>query len=106
MGGVDPSANLRSRVIVPGGGESLDAHGQSIQVGTEVEFFTFNPADPDLSYLRPGESHSLTFTGVRQEGIGEIGIAASILADPDINALFPRNFKSSVTTRGYQINND
>jgi hypothetical protein len=98
------AGTLKAVVLVPDGGESLDAHGQSIQPGTEAEFFTFNPADADLSYLHPGGSHDITFAGRRQQGVGAIDLEASILADPDINALFPRNFKSSVTTRSYTLN--
>jgi len=91
------------RVVVPSAGASIDGHGHPIAANSQVEFFSFDPSDANLSFLQPGGSHGITVTGVRPPGEGGFNIAASILADPDIDNLFPRNFRSSIGERSFQI---
>jgi hypothetical protein len=93
------------KIRVPSTGTSLDGSGNPIAVGTEVGFFEFNPASPDISSLQIGETDELTFAG--KAGAGQAGgsttISAKILADPDINALFPRNEDSTTATRSVTV---
>jgi len=60
-----------------------------------VEFFNFNPSDFNLSYLQIDESQSLTFNGNAIHNFASgFRLIAKILADPDLNSVFPRNFPS------------
>ncbi len=83
------------RIRVPSGGSSLGPHGEALSVGTLVEFFNFNPSDFNLSYLQIDESQSLTFNGNAIHNFASgFRLIAKILADPDLNSVFPRNFPS------------
>ncbi|MGY1670802.1 hypothetical protein [Geodermatophilus sp. SYSU D00710] len=95
-----PNPNV-IKIRVPSSGTSLDGSGNPISAGSEVGFFEFNPASPDISILQIGETDEFTFTGRAGSGPagGSTTIVAKILADPDINALFPRNEDSSLATR-------
>jgi hypothetical protein len=78
-------------------GTTIDGQGHPIAADALVGFFTFDPTDADQSYLRIGEATSIRFngrTGPNSAG-GSTSITARIQADPDINALFPRNENSS-----------
>jgi hypothetical protein len=93
------------RIRVPSAGTSLDSSGQPIAANSEVGFLEFNPSSPDTSYLQIGETDSLSFTGragSNQQG-GSTTISAKILANPDINALFPRNEDSTAVTRSVTV---
>jgi hypothetical protein len=86
-------------------GRSIDEHGQYLVPGRLVGFFNFDPSDPDVSYLRIGENTSYRFNGRIVTGAGGFTAAVSvrILADPDLNALFPRNENSTWGTTGVEV---
>jgi len=87
---VNPASGATIRV--PSAGTAIDGHGQPIAPNSNVVFFNFNPSGEDPSYLQIGEADSLPpITGTAGPNPGLITITARIEADPDINALFPRN---------------
>jgi hypothetical protein len=98
-----------AKFFVPGqsAGTAIDEHGQPLAAGALVGFFNWNPSDPDQSYLRIGEDTSpgIRFNG--KVGAGAAGftvlISARILADPDLNALFPRNENSTWGTTAVDV---
>jgi hypothetical protein len=73
------------KIVVPSAGSSIDGHGQPIAANSEVEFFSFKPADSDLCYLQAGESDSFLVTGVAPPGPTSFIVTARIQGDPDIN---------------------
>jgi len=84
-------------IQVPSGRTAIDGSGHPIGVGTFVKFFTFNPSGDVPSYLDVGGVHAIQITGKASPGAagGNAIITANIQADPDINALFPRNGNST-----------
>jgi hypothetical protein len=98
------NANV-ARIRVPSTGTAIDGQGLPIAPNSEVGFFTFNPSGVDPSYLQIGEGDSISLTGragTSQAG-GTTTITARIQADPDINALFPRNENSTAGTRNVSV---
>jgi hypothetical protein len=93
------------KIHVPTTGSSLDGSGHTIAPGTEVGFFEFNPDSPASSTLQVGEADGLNFRGKAgpNRAGGSTRIQAKILADPDINALFPRNEDSSPGIRSVTV---
>jgi len=93
------------KIRVPTSGSSLDGSGAPIAPGTEVGFLEFDPFSPLLSTLQIGETDGFTFTGIAGKGQagGSTAITAKVLADPDINALFPRNEDSTSGTRSVAV---
>jgi hypothetical protein len=94
-----------ARIRVPSTGTAIDAQGQPIAPNSEVGFFTFNPSGEDPSYLQIGETDSLSLTGRAgpSPAGGSTSIRARIQADPDINALFPRNENSTQGSRNVSV---
>lgn len=85
------------KFFAPPRGKSIDIQGQPIAVDTLVGFFTYNPDDANQSYLSVGETNVIRFNG-RTGGTpagGSTTISVRIQADPDINAIFPRNENST-----------
>jgi hypothetical protein len=94
------------KIKVPTTGSSLDGSGAPIDSGDDpVGFLEFNPFSSDLSTLQIGETDGFTFTGIAGKNLagGTTAITAKILADPDINALFPRNEDSTSGTRNVEV---
>jgi hypothetical protein len=99
-------SNANVTVRVPTGGSSLDGSGQPIEANDDVRFFNFNPAgNLGLSYLQLGETQSLMVTGTAgtNPAGGTSAITARIEADPDINALFPRNETTPTAFRNISV---
>jgi hypothetical protein len=94
-----------AQIRVPGAGTAIDGGGNPIPANTWVEFLTFNPSAPDPSYLSVGESDSLQFAG-RAIAAGSTQVRARIQADPDINALFPRNHLTATHSVGLHVSPD
>jgi hypothetical protein len=102
MVSVDPASG--AKVQVPSGGTAIDGHGQPLNPDDNVTFFNFNPSgDDESSYLRVGQANSLAVTGQAGPNPGTIAISARIQADPDIDALFPRNYESASGDRGFPV---
>ena len=91
-----------AQIRVPGAGTAIDGSGNPIPANTWVEFLTFNPSAPDPSYLSVGESDSLLFAG-RAIAVGFTQIRTRIQADPDINALFPRNHLTDIHSHNLSV---
>lgn len=91
-----------ANVIVPTGGSAIGAGGNALQAGAAVDFFEFDPSGNDQSYLAPGESDVLVFSG-RATGTGGAAIRAKILANPDLDDIFPRNFPSESDPTSFSI---
>jgi hypothetical protein len=89
-------------IRVPTGGSAIDKGGNPLPAGAEVDFFEFDPSSNDTSYLSPGESDLLLFAG-RATASGAAAIRARILADPDINDIFPRSFPSERHSTSFSI---
>jgi hypothetical protein len=99
---VDPASGAKVRV--PSGGTAIDGQGHPINPNSDVTFFNFDPSgDGDSSYLDVGQAHSLAVTGTAGPNPGIIPISARIQADPDINALFPRNYESAPGNKGIPV---
>jgi len=90
------------KITVPTNGSAIDRHGHPLSASDSVDFFEFNPAGEDVSYLRRDETDLLAFNA-RAVGAGSCSIRARILADPDINELFPRNFPSAKDSLSFSV---
>jgi hypothetical protein len=88
-------------------GSAIGGGGSALNPGDFVGFFELNPSSTDLSYLEIGESppDGITFHGKAGSGSagGTTTITARILANPDINALFPQNENSGTATRDLPV---
>ncbi|WP_448640764.1 hypothetical protein [Geodermatophilus sp. URMC 63] len=93
------------KIRVPTNGSATDISGDPIAAGSEVGFLLFDPTSSDVSTLRVGETDTFTFTGRAGSGTesGSTTITARILADPNIDALFPRNGSSSTSTQSIAV---
>jgi hypothetical protein len=93
----------RAKVRVPVAGTSRDGGGNPIAAGTMVDFFNFDPTDPNLSFLGRGEQQDQTFSGKIGASAGAVTLRARIEADPDINELFPRNETTPISSSSFSV---
>lgn len=94
---------LKVFVLPHTAGTTIDGNGHPLTPDTLVGFMEYDPNDANQSYLNVGEATSIRFNG--RSGIhgGSTTITAKILADPDINALFPRNEDSAAGNKDVTI---
>jgi hypothetical protein len=91
-----------AKIKVPSGGSSTDLSGSSVAVGTYVTGLIYNPASGNAAdALSAGDSDSVTFHGKAGSGAsgGNTTITARILADVDLDLLFPKGEDSSQASR-------
>jgi hypothetical protein len=101
------SANAAvAKIKVPAGGASTDLLGNPLAVGTEVAAFIYDPSVISANdTLGVGDSDSISLTGKAgaSPAGGSTNIQARILADVDLDSLFPKNEDTSVVTRNITV---
>ena len=101
------SANANvAKIKVPAGGTSTDLLGNALAVGTEVAAFIYNPTAATANdTLGVGDSDILSLTGKAgaSPAGGSTNIQARILADVDLDSLFPKDEDTSVVTRNISV---
>ena len=101
------SANAAvAKIKVPAGGISTDLLGNPLAVGTEVAAFIYDPSAGNVNdTLGVGDPDTISLTG--RAGASPAGgvtnIQARILADVDLDLLFPKNEDTSVVTRNITV---
>jgi hypothetical protein len=87
-------------------GRATDLAGDPMAEGAEVSALIFSPAiTAEHSKLGPGDTDTLTLTGKAgpAAGGGTTQIIARILADIDLDVLFPQQLDSPASTRSVVV---
>ena len=97
---VDNDAVAKIQVPASASGTATDLTGGPLAAGTFVKAFTFDPTNTSFD-LAVGASASLALTGKAGSGAsgGITPIKARVLADIDLNLLFPKGEDTSPATK-------
>jgi len=86
---------LKVFVLPHTAGNTIDGNGHPLTPDNLVGFMEYDPNNEDQSYLHIGDAFSIRFNGRSGMHGGSTTRTAKIVADPDINELFPRNEDSA-----------
>jgi hypothetical protein len=89
-----------AKVRVPAGGTATDLAGTSLAANAEVGAFIFDPSGSAFD-LPAGDTDTVRVTGKAVSGAsgGTTGIRASVLADIDLDQLFPKGEDTGTSQR-------
>lgn len=91
-----------AKIEAPAGGTSTSLTGTPVTPGTLVDGFIYTPTGVNSS-LHVGDVDTLPLTGKAGPGGGTTAINARVLADVDLNQLFPKGQDSTPDTRNLAV---